>query len=398
MSAPTHNYAYSSSQTEVGLAIQTPRTTAATTPTFAIPVKAPKYKPDLTMIPEDTLQGSMVETYNLVRGLRYDAHGWDSYPYGTSFGVFWRAELGSSDHKTAAGSATTLATAASIGATALKVAAAVAPGSWIVLGSAGTVEAARVKSATGSTKTLTLTSPLLYAHAASAAVTPLTRHTFSLLNNAGYGNQPPAVTLFDNDGEEWRKLATAQLDKLTLKGNSTTLVTYTCSWFANAATKLTSTPTISFTRQQPSPGWTSLVKITGTTVKAYQDWQLDFARGVKPVPALTGQSAYFLYFAGPLTSTGKLTVLEQSGSPQLAAYEAGTVMTLDVEFFTLQSGWASRIHSSKCMFKATGGIDRSKPEVMVSMTLQLLPTTTDALTGGVSPVKVTLANAYTSAF
>lgn len=396
MPAPTYPYAYASPQTEVGLALQATHGTPVTPPKFWIPVKSPKYKPTVQMLPDDTLQGSMVEVYNMVPGLRHDTHGWDSYPYLTSFGALLRAELGGTDHKTAAATATTLSAAASAGGTTITTTAALTVGAWAAVGTSGSLEVVRVKSV--STNTATLVDPLVYAHASGAAVTPLTVHEIGLLNNTGYGDQPPAASLADYDGERWRQLATAQMDKLTLKGTSTGLVTYNCDWMSNAATTLTPGPSTSYTRLAPAPGWTSVVRITGTKVQTYQTWEVDMARGTKPIPGLRGSQEYLLFFAGPLTCTGKLEVLEQSGSPQLTAYEAGTVMTLDITFFDTTAGNGFNFHSSKVLFKATGGIDRSQPEVRVSLTLQFLPTSTDAVTGGVAPLKTTVANHFTTTF
>src|SRR5258708_39130682 len=100
--------AYASPQTEVGVAIEPTRGTAVA-PAFWIPVKAPAYKPNVNIIEDTTLQGSMVAVYDVVRGQRHDGHGWNSYPYLDSFPVFARGLLGSSDGVTVAPASTTLA-------------------------------------------------------------------------------------------------------------------------------------------------------------------------------------------------------------------------------------------------------------------------------------------------
>ncbi len=398
MAAPTYPYAFSSSQTQVGLALEVTRGKYVT-PTLWIPTKSPLYKPDQTMLPDETLQGSMVKLYNLTRGLRYDTHKWTSYPYLTSFPAIVRAQLGSTDHLTAASAATTLSTAVAAGVTAIKVAAAIPAGQIVVIGkTTPTVETHLVKTAATLTKTLTLDTPTIYAHAAAATVTPLTVHKFSLLNSANYGNQPPSYSLTDSDGERIRNLTAAQQNKLTMKGNPTALVTYDVTWLTNAAVTHTGTPTFTWTRQAPPPSWTSVVLITTTIVTRYQDWTIDLSRTTKPIPGLTGKSSYLLFFADALTAKGKLTVLESSGSPQLTAYENGTVMKFDTLFFDYETGNYFQFHSTKAMFKATGGINRSKPEVTVTLTITFLPTATDATTGGVSPCTITIGNAITTSF
>ena len=70
----TNGIAFPTPGTQLGLALEVTRGTPVA-PAFWVPVKAPKYKPDLMLIPDQTLQGSMVETYDLIRGIRYDGDG-----------------------------------------------------------------------------------------------------------------------------------------------------------------------------------------------------------------------------------------------------------------------------------------------------------------------------------
>jgi hypothetical protein len=392
-------YAYASAQTVIQLGIETTKGTAAT-PKFAIPVKAPKYKVDLTVIEDETLQGTMALVYDQVPGMRYDSHGWDGYPYLDLFPALVRCEFGSTDTLTTAATSTTLATAAAVGATTIKTTATLAAGDFVTLGSGATLETHQVKSVSGTATpfTATLVYPLIYAHATGGTVTGLTGHAFSLLNTAGTGNQPPSATIYDYDGEECRELTAAQMDELTIKGNATGLVTYTCSWFANPATKVTQ-PTPSFSGVEAPPGWTFTGSVDGTVLDTIQTWELSFKRGVKPIPGLTGSQEYFEYFAGPLQATGKLTFLEQSGSPQLAEFIAGTVGAYDFTFYDTRTGYIFNAHSTKAAFK-TGDLDRSKEWVEVSLTVQLLPSATDSTAGGGgrSPVKVSIGNATTSKY
>jgi hypothetical protein len=392
----SNGVAYAVAQTQIGLAIESTRGTAAA-PQFWEPVKGPKYKPDLTMIPDDTLQGSMVAVYNQIPGMRYDSHGWDAYPYLDSFPVFLRAELGSADTLTTAPTSTTLASAAAAGSTSISATASIPAGSWVSIGAGGTLETHKTTAVTGTGPyTVTLQYPLIYTQASGAAVTGLTSHQFSLLNNAGEGNQPPSVTITDYDGEEWRQLTAAQLDELNIKGNATGFVDYTCTWFANPAAA-PSTPTPSYTSVEPPPGWTVAISIGGSQLQYVEDWEFDFKRGVKPIPALTGTQEYYLYFANTLQATGKVTVLEQSGAPQLTQYLAGATESLDFTMFDTVSGSALNLHCTNAKW-LTGELDRSKEEVTAALTFQMLPSTNDATAGGVSPVLATVANAHTASY
>lgn len=385
--------AYASAQSVVQLGIETTKGTAATAK-VAIPVLGPKYKVDLTVIDDDTLQGTMAAVYAQVNGMRYDSDGWDSYPYLDTFPYLVRCELGSTDSLTTASTVTKITAAATAGATTVTLTATAAAGDYLVIGSGSTLETHRVKSV--SLDVATLTYPLKYAHAATTAVTGLTGHSFSLLNTAGTGNQPPSATIWDYDGERCRQLTAAQLDELTIKGNATGFVTYTCTWFANAATKVTE-PTPAFSAVQAPPGWTLTVAVGGTRLTTVQTWEFGFKRGVKPIPALTGTQEYYEYFANTLQATGKLTALVQATTPLITDFIDGTTSTLDLTFYDVKNGYACNIHSTHSKFK-TASIDRSKEWVEIPLTFQLLPSTTDAVSGGGgrSPVKITVANATTT--
>lgn len=393
---PGTGTAYPVSLTEIGLAIETTKGTLPSAPTYMVPIKAPKYKPDQAYIPDETLQGSMVSVYDEVQGLRYDSHGWDSFPYLDSFPILVCAELGSQDNLGTAPTATTLAAAATAGATSVSLTGSVVANDAIVIGSGHTQETHIVASVTGAGPyTATLTYPLVYAQASGTTVTGLTSHKFSLLNTAE--GQPPSCSIWDNDAEEWRTLSAAQEDELTIKGNATGLVDYTCTWFANAAVTNATAPSVSYTTTRTPPPWTAQVLIGGTAVQTAVDWEYDFKRGVKPIPALTGQQAYFEYFANTLQATAKLTLVEQSGSPYLADYLNGTRQSLDITVFDQQTGDLLNIHSTNAIF-TTGELDRGKEWVQVPVDVQLLPSGADALAGGVSPVLITVANAVSTAY
>ena len=79
------------------------------------------------------------------------------------------------------------------------------------------------------------------------------------------------------------------------------------------------------------------------------------------------------------------------------AFLNATEQSLDLTIFDQKSGSAMNIHSTEAQYK-TGEIDRGSEYVKVPIEFQLLPTTTDALAGGVSPCIVTVANATASAY
>jgi len=387
---------YATSTTTIGVAVETTRGTPVA-PTAWVKVMSPAYKPNLTYLTDESLQGSMVAVYDNTPGLRYDAHGWNSNCYMDLLPYYVLAELGSPDTVAAAPTSTTLASSATAQASSISTTATIAANSWIVIDTGGLLESHYTTAVSGAGPyTVTLQYPLIYSHASGATVTGLTGHTWSLLNNVTGTDQPPSITITDFNGEEWRQLSASQLDKLsfTIVPDKQTSVAVT--WFANPSIT-PSSPSTSFSTARMAPGWTTQVSLGGSQITYVESFSLDLARGVKPIPAFQGTEGYYQYFAGPITATGKMTIIEQSGSPLLNDYLNGTEQALDVSFFDRKSGYGCRLHCSNADF-TTGAITRSKEWVEVELDVQLLPTTTDATAGGVSPINISIGNAVTTAY
>lgn len=391
---PGSGYPYPTPLSAIGLAIETARGTLATAPTSMFKIKAPKYAPDQAYIVDDTIQGNMSKVQQEVRGMRFDKHGWDSYPYLDSFGLLVAGELGSKDQITLAPAATTLSAPATAGATTITTTAALAAGDMVVIDAGAAQESAVVSSA--ATNTATLKYPLIFAHAANAQVVGLNTHQWALLNT-GTG-QPPSLSLWDYDGEEWRTMSACQLDELTLKGSATGLVDYTVTLIGNAASPNATAPSVSYSNVQTIPPWTAQFLLAGSQVRTVEDWEITMKRSTKQIPELTGTMAFDTYFADTLDITGKLTFKEQTGSPYLAKYLDGTQESFELSLFDQSNGFVLDILSSLTAY-TTGEIDRSKEWVSVPLTLQPLPNATDTTSssGGTSPVIVSIGNATATA-
>lgn len=389
------NTAFATQQTQVGLGIETTRGTPATTMLW-MPILPPKYSPKLTMITDNTLQGVMAEVNNVVPGMRYDEYEFDGYPRLDSFPLLLRAIFGSTDTLTAAAT-TTLSASAVAGATTVTVASAtgITAGTRISIGTGSSLESHLVTAV--ETTTLTISPGLVNGQASGAAVATGTQHKFSLLNNAGTGNQPPSLTIMDYDGDQWRQMVAAQLSKLTIKGTATGLVQFTATFDANAATTPT-TPSVSYTTStQAVPGWTTTASIGGSQIAYLEDWEVDYDRKVTEIPALTGTQNYYMHFAGPLAPTAKLTVVEQSGSPELDEYLSGAGLALDISVADIASGDSLDLHFSSAKF-TTGSLDRTKPYVEAQLDVQPLPSASDATAGGTSPGYAVVSNGQTTSY
>src|SRR5215469_1342424 len=98
---PTFFSAIPVAETQLGIAKETERGKPVA-PALWLPIRAPKYKPDVKLLPDEGLRGSMVTLYDEVPSLRTDMHGWDQYPYLDTFPLLLMGVLGSKDNKTVA--------------------------------------------------------------------------------------------------------------------------------------------------------------------------------------------------------------------------------------------------------------------------------------------------------
>jgi hypothetical protein len=149
---------------------------------------------------------------------------------------------------------------------------------------------------------------------------------------------------------------------------------------------------------QANPGWTTGVQLGGSQVTTWISWELNLKRNVKPIPALQGTQQYLVYFQDAIQAEGKVTVLLQNGTTELNDYLNGTQASLQLTTYDMTNGFAMDLHCQTAQFKATGGFDRSKEWVEIPFDMQLLPSSTDALAGGVSPILATVANAQVGSY
>lgn len=221
-------------------------------------------------------------------------------------------------------------------------------------------------------------------------------HTIGLLANAGSGNQSPSYTLSDWDGSTMRQMPAARLETLTITSNAAGLLEYSTKFIANKFTGTTAT-SASFSTQQASPAWDLVASVGGSAITYIEDLEITFGRGTKPIQALTGDQNPFINFQGPLMPSFKMTVVEQSGSPQLSAFIANTVQVLDFTWTEPVSLYTLNIHATTAKFK-TAKVVRSKEWVEIELEGEMLPNSTDVVAGGLSPVKTATTNGQSAQY
>lgn len=94
---------YPSNLQWVGLAKETTYGTAVATPTIWVPVDAPKYSANITVLKDKNLRGAMAETYQQQQGLRHDELSYKTYFYLDSVYPHFMAILGNADTITGTG-------------------------------------------------------------------------------------------------------------------------------------------------------------------------------------------------------------------------------------------------------------------------------------------------------
>lgn len=233
---------------------------------------------------------------------------------------------------------------------------------------------ALLRSILGSTDTITGT------------VAPYT-HTIGLLNNAPTtGNQPPSYTFFDFDGYVVRQIGMGQVDELNIKFTATGLVELTVKVLGAPFTLRGTVPSTAFDAIEAAPSWSCTPTLNSVASSTLVDGEIDMKRGSKPVHVIGQQGPYKIQ-VGPLEITGKLTVINQTDT-ELGWYLNNSQIPISL-LFTPPTASADTFTFQMSTVKfSNGSQDRGPDELIVTaLDMKPLPNSTDAVAGGVSPIK-----------
>jgi hypothetical protein len=219
-------------------------------------------------------------------------------------------------------------------------------------------------------------------------------HAMAVLNT-GTG-QPISYTLNDNYAAGNRQYAGAKFSDIQITFNADGVLTYSAKAVSLGSVTATA-PTPSFTPLGQLPGWVGVVTIGGTVATGVLDGEVDIKRPVSIISAVDGTQAPAFLWSGPLSVTGKATLLMEDDT-FLTSYLTNTQPAVDVNF-TQGTGAALtqiKLHMSKCAITAAD-ITRGKDYVEIPITWNAIANVTDAGTSaGYSPIKVTIQNAITT--
>ena len=218
-------------------------------------------------------------------------------------------------------------------------------------------------------------------------------HAISVYNSTD--GQPPSYTLTDNYGVNTRQYPGAKFSDIDIKFTGDGLITYTAKAVALPSVTTTA-PTPSYSAVTPFAAYTGTVTI-GSSAMNLVDGNVTIKRSVSVVDTVDGTAAPYALWSGPVSVSGKLTLVMEAES-QLTDYLAANQNVLDVTWAAGSGAAATqlKLHMTNVVYQAAD-ITRGKDYVEIGVTFNARGNSTDAGTsGGYSPIKATLQNALAS--
>lgn len=314
---------YASTQQFVGIAAEAVQGTAvAMTATQLLTTFTPGDTP--SWLKDQSWRGSMgTDAFAHIQGTKIAGISLGGPVYGDTLGFWLRNILGDvSVVGTPTGSgATTLAASAAAGATSFQATATIPNGTLLQVGTGATAEVVTTGTPTGSGPfVIPITTPtggLLYAHASSQALTPVTgpyTYAWSLLNSGG--GQPASHTLTHKLGttatvgaRSYPGFCMSQMN-FTFNAESE-LFSWTGQGTSYPSAPASVAPTANPTGILPIASWQTKVGIGGpasggTLVNTVTDGEIDITRELLPIFTATGSQLPYIIQRGGVAVTGKL--------------------------------------------------------------------------------------------
>lgn len=280
----------------------------------------------------------------------------------------------------------------------------------IQVGTGTSAEVVTVSGAGGSTSIPIANTPLRFNHSAAEAVTNTSAgaanytHTFTLLNSAANGAQPPTHTLTDATGIPATNLArvytSACFSDITLTGNPSALF----MWDGKATTFLSAIagaiPTVAPSTVPAQASWNSIVGVggpaSGGTLNSYVDeWVLTINRVVEPYWTASGQQNPYVIVRGALTAALTLKFGPAPDESQFLNFLNNSQPQVQIKA-NGPSGTSLQIDAQTCAFD-TGKLDDSKAAFGYDISAKCIANTTNVgASAAYSPIKITLKNSTPS--
>jgi len=242
-----------------------------------------------------------------------------------------------------------------------------------------------------------------------AGATPFT-HAASLLNS-GTG-QPGSLTLYDWQGPPSasnfaRIYPGACLSELTLKGNAeSSLVMWSAKGLAWPSSVAAAPPTAATSAEPPQAGWRTKLGLAGpasggTQVSTVGEWEITIKRALKALFTHQGTlQSPFVVFRGALDVEGKLKFTAPADESNNMLYLLNNtqpqLQLVTDNGLTVINNRNLQIDCQLAAYETTK-INRGAEAVGYDATFKGVMNSTNAgASGGLSPIKVTVANATAS--
>jgi hypothetical protein len=228
------------------------------------------------------------------------------------------------------------------------------------------------------------------------AANPYT-HTIALKYAAAAGAdaQPTSYTIVDFNGTNARAFAGCQFTDLTLNFSADGLLEYDAKLTGFGSTTAT-TPTPSFTTVTPMPVWKATVSIGGSSVAYTTEGSISMSRPVTPIFGVNNTQDPYQVFVGPLDVKGQFK-FAMNDDTEVTRFLNQTSANLPAIVLNWSDG--ANIQVQATLTKGaytTSVVDRGKDYVEVAVDVQGIANSTDAGSGGQSPIKWVLKNALPS--
>jgi hypothetical protein len=220
-------------------------------------------------------------------------------------------------------------------------------------------------------------------------------HTAAVLNS-GQG-QPTSHSITHNyDATNARGYAGAQWTEVELQYTAEDLLKFTGKITSLLSAHETN-PTATYTGVLPVAAWQCACTIGGTSTVVVTEATVTMTRKVTVIKGLDGTQNPSEIFIGPLTVSWKLSGLADAADTMLGYYLNNTQPAVDLTLTQGASG-ILEVHSTSVAFTAAP-FKADKDILEIDVTGTAIANTTDiGVSGGFSPVKVTLTNAVSTTY
>lgn len=215
-------------------------------------------------------------------------------------------------------------------------------------------------------------------------------HTIGLQNSPNTGSQSPSYTIWNNSVDAMYQMTASRLDTLSVSFAADAAVENSFSFKCDQPTQVASVSGLPESSQHLIPAWNCSASIGGVPSFVIETFDLDIKRGTSQIYALGSQSAVS-NFQGPITASGKTTMIVQQNEPYFTEALERFQQSLS---FTLQDPFTgfSILYQMSTVQLTDPVISQGKNYVELDLNFTAIANLTDTVTFGYSPIKTVVLN------